>query len=380
MLKLITGKAEAPHVTSADEGELYKNLTKTGDYVFAHDTPNVVDNIGTVLNDGVTEKEVSGNITVDIIGGAFLICSRFARNIANSSIELPSGITGERIVRYICLKYTLIDEIESVEFVLSDTCDNNTTIYDGATEYLMPIFTVNWNDTIVIISNCYRMIDAVSCVTNDDGNLEVELPKTYEEKSIAFKNPEDSQNRCDILICGGSADSTTQISVIDRLNNKRVWSYSGGRFIDANANLLERNVISAYMASDVTLNSANRIQLSCNKITASVGSRLVLKNGCIVIGSGVKCVKVGGNVYFYTGTLNTIKTAEVVLNKASDGTDNSITCSNARPMNNYTHIAIPEKIVSVSENDSIKLCITAEKGDVFKGYSNGTFLTVEAMG
>ena len=63
MLKLITGKSEAPHVTSADDGELYKNLTKQGDYVFAQDIPNVVDSGGTVLNDSITEKDVSGNIT-----------------------------------------------------------------------------------------------------------------------------------------------------------------------------------------------------------------------------------------------------------------------------------------------------------------------------
>lgn len=380
MLKLITGKSEAPHVTSADDGELYKNLTKQGDYVFAQDIPNVVDSGGTVLNDSITEKDVSGNITVDIVGGAFLICSRFARNIGNSSIELPAGIIGESIVRYICLKYTMMDGIESTEFVLSDTYENNTTIYDGATEYLMPIFAVNWNGTVVTISNCYKLIDAVSCVTNDDGGLEVQLPDTYEEKSIVFKNPEDSENHCNVVICGGSADSITPISVFDKLNNRRVWGYTGDRFVDSNANLLEKNAISVYMTNDVTLKSTNRTKLSFDKTAASVGSRLVLKNGSIVIGAGIKCIKVGGSVYFYTGTTNATKTVEVVKTTESSGASNTVIYTNARPQSDFIHIAIPEKIISVSEGDSIDLHITAEKNDVIKSYHHGTFLTVEVMG
>ena len=274
----------------------------------------------------------------------------------------------------------MMDGIESTEFVLSDTYENNTTIYDGATEYLMPIFAVNWNGTVVTISNCYKLIDAVSCVTNDDGGLEVQLPDTYEEKSIVFKNPEDSENHCNVVICGGSADSITPISVFDKLNNRHVWGYTGDRFVDSNANLLEKNAISVYMTNDVTLKSTNRTKLSFDKTAASVGSRLVLKNGSIVIGAGVKCIKVGGSVYFYTGTTNATKTVEVVKTTASSGTSNTAIYTNARPQSDFIHIAIPEKIISVSEGDSIDLHITAEKNDVIKSYHHGTFLTVEVMG
>ena len=382
MIKLITGRAEAPHITSADDGELYRHLAKKGDYVCADDLPLVTDSGGAVINDGVTEKEVDGDIELTVEGGAFFICSRFVRNIGSTSITIPAGIVGEVISRYICLSYLNDNGIESVDLILSNTAENSSTIYGGATEYLMPLFEVKWSGTVITVSNIYNIYDSFTCVTNEVGTQEVVFPNTYGEKRLTFKNPADSANPHDVSIYGGNADSTSLIGVYDNLNQKFIWRYIGdnNRFVDTNTSLIERNALSVYMTSDAVLSaSESRTQLNCDKKVAGIGNRLIMTSGGIEIGAGVKCVKTGGNIYFYTGTYNDTKTGEIV--KASkDGTVSAVAVVNIRPTSGYLHISIPERLVTVSEGDAIRLCITGAKSDRIKSYGTGTFLTVEVMG
>lgn len=380
MVKLITGRAGSPHITSADDGELYKHLTKAGDYVTTQDLPKVTDSNGVVINDGVTEKDVSGDITVNVVGGAFLMCSRFVRNINSTEIVLPAGIVGESVTKYIGLKYTLNDDIENVEMVLSASKENNSTIYDDATEYFMPLFEVKYIDTSVTISNCYAGIESVVSAQNSLGTYDIVLPEVEDEKRITFKSPDGSKNAHDISICGGNANSDTVLGVYDNINKNFVWRYLKGKLVDANTNLIEKNIVSAYLGSDTTLTSTNRTMLKVNKTACKVGNRLTITDNGVKIGAGVRYVKVGGNAYFYTGTINAMKTATICKYKASDGSLTEAVVVNIRPTVQNIHIPLPEKVFEVAEGDAVRLYITGASGDLIKSYHNGTFLTVEVMG
>ncbi len=377
MVKLITGSTGGAHVTSADDGDLFKNLTYKGDYVFIQDIPIVQDEQGDIISDNLTVT-VDGALAVSVIGGAFLMCSRFVRNVSATSLTLPAGVVGEEVDRYICLKYTLDNNIESVEMTLETDITNTTTIYEGATTYIMPLFLAHYVDNKVTVTGIFKTLMAANARTTDEGDIELLLPESYAGKKITFKNPADAIHPCDVSIYGGNAESDTAICVYDNKLNKSVWQYTGGKFCDGNSNLLERNVITVGLTADCKLTNNEKVTMLCGKIFEQVGDRLSVISTGVKIGAGVKKVLVSGYVYYYTGTYNAGKNLQITRRTGS--TYISVTNLNFRPSSQFLHYATAPRVLSVTQGDIIEMRITGAANDIIKAYGDGTYLTVEVVG
>lgn len=115
--------------------------------------------------------------------------------------------------------------------------------------------------------------------------------------------------------------------------------------------------------------------LPLSNVLISRGTNLSLNSdGCIVIGAGVNHVRVSGNIYLYTGTINNVKTGCIQKNTAYQ-----IVVNTDKINREYIHIPIPLKIIKVEEGDIISLLFQGKANDLIKSYGHGTFLTVDVI-
>lgn len=106
----------------------------------------------------------------------------------------------------------------------------------------------------------------------------------------------------------------------------------------------------------------------------TLGTKLnVNENGEIVIGEGIRYVRISGQIHFFTGTVNDFKVLKIVRNNIEELVNNSFM------RNEYQHVILSEKVIAVNEGDIIKMSVTAKSGDKIKNYNSGTFLTVESV-
>lgn len=137
----------------------------------------------------------------------------------------------------------------------------------------------------------------------------------------------------------------------------------------------DKNYIVACLNSDYTIQATSELEvLPLTKQNLKVGNKLSINSsGKIVIGAGVNHVKVSGQWYFYTGTINASKNAISRVNNIVFAVDNQY--CNAQ----YQHIGYSETIVSVTEGDTIDLEAQGTANDLVKAYDSGTYLCVEVI-
>lgn len=134
------------------------------------------------------------------------------------------------------------------------------------------------------------------------------------------------------------------------------------------------NAITVGITNDYTVQADNTDEtLPLDNIIQQVGDKLSIENGGIKIGSGISAVIVSAQVYYYTGTSGVEKNAYIFKNDSR-----SIAFNRYMP-ENYEHISVPVKVETVTEGDIMYLKIRGKKGDLFKNYTSGTFLTVVAI-
>jgi hypothetical protein len=126
-------------------------------------------------------------------------------------------------------------------------------------------------------------------------------------------------------------------------------------------------------AGDLTLTGTGITTYPLTVTSSSAGTKLSISGGGIKIGSGVTKVLVSGQAYFYTGTISTDKIVYIYLNT------NNQAAVNKYMADQYDHISIPSKLITVAEDDIIYLKVKGAKNDIFKYYDAGTYLTVEVI-
>ena len=126
-------------------------------------------------------------------------------------------------------------------------------------------------------------------------------------------------------------------------------------------------------AGDLTLTGTDVTTYPLTVTSSSAGTKLSISGGGIKIGSGVTKVLVSGQAYFYTGTISTDKIVYIYLNTNNQATVNKYMADQ------YDHISIPSKLITVAEDDIIYLKVKGAKNDIFKYYDAGTYLTVEVI-
>ena len=137
----------------------------------------------------------------------------------------------------------------------------------------------------------------------------------------------------------------------------------------------DKNIITAGISSNVTISTAGANNINLNRTIASVGSKLTLSNGKIVIGAGVNHVLISGQCQMNIQTGN------------GDAKNFNITKNGTAVISNLNTIirsyvlnitrGIGSFLLSVSQGDTISYQVYTGTGDVVT--ASGNYLTVEAI-
>lgn len=154
-----------------------------------------------------------------------------------------------------------------------------------------------------------------------------------------------------------------------------IVGFDGDEIPDGYVEVSMTDVECVCLNADYTLQSDDTYEkLPLTQELLKLGNGLsVNSNGEIIIGEGVDYIKISGQAYFFTGTLNSMK----YLNIRKNGNDQMIT--NFYITANYQHITSSEKIIPVEEGDVITMEVKGKAGDLIKSFRSGTFLTVESV-
>ena len=143
-----------------------------------------------------------------------------------------------------------------------------------------------------------------------------------------------------------------------------------------NLNLIqESNVLMIGYTNDVACSIIGAYtQMTGFSVVNSVGNKITLNNNDeIVIGQGISKIKVSSKISRYSTTAG-IKYLYIRKNG-----ENQIWSTINAPSNTYTTEAIPDAVISVSQNDKITFTyFTNQSGDSFNGQLR-TYITVEAI-
>lgn len=141
-----------------------------------------------------------------------------------------------------------------------------------------------------------------------------------------------------------------------------------------NDKLIKKDILTASLNSNMSVSTASGL-ITVSK-SVSTGNRLTLSNGKIVIGRGIKKVKVSANMRIYNSSTSTIG---VNLNIYKNSTDYVASNRTTLDNNSYDGIAVATSLIEVEENDelSIRYWKSNESAmTIMKDYG-GTYLTVE---
>lgn len=133
----------------------------------------------------------------------------------------------------------------------------------------------------------------------------------------------------------------------------------------------EKNVITAGINSMYTITSSTAEKLTlANNI--KVGDKLSIKDGSIIIGKNIKCIKVSAQVVFSVATVGT----HVVTFNIND----TIVCSISQNLTaNWQGIITGERLIEVTEGDKVSLYVRSVANDKVNHALSSTFITVEAV-
>ena len=151
-------------------------------------------------------------------------------------------------------------------------------------------------------------------------------------------------------------------------------NFHNGLKIDG-VDVLPRSILSATISSDVTLtNTSDKPITLVNE--NSVGSKLTVSSGGIVIGSGVTKVLVSGKANFNTLTSSTTQR----YFKIKKGGTEILVARNASP-NNTTGLAftITPQLIDVQEGDVFTASVQGVANDVLRSSAVWTYITIEVV-
>lgn len=120
----------------------------------------------------------------------------------------------------------------------------------------------------------------------------------------------------------------------------------------------------------------NPVILPFTGTTRSDGSGLSLGNNGIVIGTGVKKVRVSAQMYMWNSTALTQCEIEVVVSNA-DGTRSRYIRSMRKRGSNYETLSTPQIILPVTEGQTVQAAYVGKPDTTIAAYKDSTLLIVE---
>lgn len=137
----------------------------------------------------------------------------------------------------------------------------------------------------------------------------------------------------------------------------------------------DKNIITAGLSSNVTISTGGANNINLNTTIASVGSKLTLSNGKIVIGAGVNHVLIGGQGKMYVATGNGDAKNFIIFKNDTAVITNLNTLVRQYALN--VTRGIGAFLLSVSQGDTISYQVYAGVGDVVS--EAGNYITVEVI-
>ncbi len=203
---------------------------------------------------------------------------------------------------------------------------------------------------------------------------------TDDEKNIYFNNTGNGDYHHNLKIYGGAGSSIVSLGIWDYIGEHRVVYYESSTKTlkkDPNIKLSGfKDIATVIGNADLTLTTTDITEVPM-KASVTLGSKLIVSNGQVVIGAGVSYVKIEGSVYannsFVENDLvhcNILKNSQAVYSAIK------------RIKSTYETVAGAGKIISVAEGDVIKLCARnqTEARGIISGTGNATYMTVEVVG
>lgn len=141
-----------------------------------------------------------------------------------------------------------------------------------------------------------------------------------------------------------------------------------------NDKLIKKDILTASLNSDMSVSTTSGL-ITVSK-SVSTGNRLTLSNGKIVIGKGIKKVKVCANMRIYNSSTSKIGVnMNIYKNSIDYVASNRTTLDN----NSYDGISVATSLIEVEENDELSIHYWKSNESamtIMKDYG-GTYLTVE---
>lgn len=139
------------------------------------------------------------------------------------------------------------------------------------------------------------------------------------------------------------------------------------------AQSIDTNFIEVRLNNIFTKKQANFEQIPFDSISYQIGSKLTLKNGKIIIGKGIKYVKIWGQAMISNTSTAQKLTLHIQKNSVQTVTEGISYSTSA-----YSQINTIPKISPVKEGDYFEIQIHSNSGDTFPANTNN-FLIVEAI-
>lgn len=338
---------------------------------------------GTLNDEGTFVKVISG-ATIDEVREKNTKAFKLSYKLTNEENWTDIDITGdeyiledERILSGFNIDNTYNFKIEATDFFETQAKIINLETSDNIMDFLA-------NGKGMAIGKASEHED-----TLDVGYTNMFLPKenymggnkrSDDEKNIIFNNTGNGDYNHNVKIYGGTGTSPVALGIWDFNGEHRVIYYEDGTKtlrLDPNIKLSGfKNIATVIGSSDYTLTTTDVSELPM-KASVTLGSKLSVSNGQVIIGAGVNYVKIEGSIYAHSGFVeNDLVHCNILKNTST------IYTAMKRIKNSYETIAGSGKIISVAEGDVIKLCVRnqTEARGMVSGTGNSTYMTVEVVG
>lgn len=204
----------------------------------------------------------------------------------------------------------------------------------------------------------------------------IEKPKRPKQPSIQERQPprtlQELVNRYDL-------DNTKIYDFLDELVNQ-----INDRENTVNSNITslqnqidDKNIITVGIANNVTISTAGYNSVSYDTVIKSIGNKLTLVNGKIVIGAGVHTILVNGQGSLYVKAGNGNAKNFYIYKNTSQYMANVNTFSRTSD-SNYTR-TYGSMLMPVAENDTISFSVYAGVNDIVLGALSRNYLTIETI-
>lgn len=179
----------------------------------------------------------------------------------------------------------------------------------------------------------------------------------------------------DTALSEGSQNPVTNAAITEAINDQsarvdKLEAHKGSSFLQA------------CLASDTKITKEgtdkNPIFLPFTGSTRRGGTGLSLSNNGILIGAGVKKVRVSAQMYMWKSSALTLSEVNLVLQNA-DGTWSRFLRSLRTRSGQYETLAAPEIIIPVSEGQTVQAAYIGKADTTISAYKDSTFLFVEVV-